>query len=90
VRIRRSALEAFIAAGETGTATEIAPADHLKPSEEGPRGLPAESRDRLAAALADSGDALASEDRDQLARALSDLADAARELAAELHNTRSD
>jgi excisionase family DNA binding protein len=70
VRIRRSALEKFIATGETDAVAETGP---VVQSERLVQGLRPEGRERLAAALADSGDALASEDQDQLARALSNL-----------------
>lgn len=87
IRIRRSALEALIAAVEPGDEVESPPGD--EPEAAGSpeiRDLPAQGRERLASALAQSSTALASSEREQVRRALISLAEAARALAAALEN----
>jgi hypothetical protein len=75
VRVRRSALDEFVAAGETA----ITPPQEGQPSTE-----PNATRDdwaRLGGDVVDSTAALAGEDRAALAEALGSLADAAGRLA---------
>ena len=75
VRVRRSALEEFIAAGETPP---------VQPENESVSADPGANPDdwaRLGAALAEASAALAKEDRETLSQALSSLAEAARSLS---------
>jgi excisionase family DNA binding protein len=76
VRIRQSALEAFVAAGEMPAAE-----DNGQPE---PTAENAEARALLGAGLAESTAALADADDQALASALIELADAARNLAESL------
>ena len=76
VRVRQSALDAFVAAGEMPAAEDDR---HLERTEEA-----AEARALLGAGLANSTAALADADDDALASALVELADAARNLAESL------
>ena len=88
IRIRRSAVEAFLAAVETGDELGIAPMDDPETagSQEIPD-LPADGRERFASAVGESAAARDSGDRAKRARALGRLAGGARELAVALANT---
>ena len=89
VRIRRSTLEEFIAAGETGDrAAEAIEAQDGEPSAAETVNLPAPACERFAAALAESAAALARDDRMELAQALDSLVGAAQQFADELRADR--
>jgi len=65
VRIRRSALEDFIAAGESDAVKEPAHAEGLERFQQAPVDLPSDGRERLATSLADAMAALDGDDREQ-------------------------
>ena len=81
VRVRRSALEAFIAAGETAAASDT---DDQSPASAELADAGASLWERLDAALAESRAALADDDQAALVGSLNSLADGARSIAAAL------